>query len=110
LRNVQRTGKNVVLPAHEFVFQQIFILFPLTALVWLAGLWYLLADIAGKRFRALGIAYLVTLALMIALKAKNYYLAPIYPMLFAVGGVFWKLLYSGFVSENSFAMLSRRFW
>jgi 4-amino-4-deoxy-L-arabinose transferase-like glycosyltransferase len=88
LQNVQKTGKNVVLAPHEFFFQQIFILLPLTALVWLAGLWYLLADKAGKRFRTLGIAYLVALALMILLKAKHYYLAPIYPMLFAAGGVF----------------------
>lgn len=92
LQNVQKTGKNVVLAPHEFVFQQIFILLPLTAFVWLAGLWYLLADKAGKRFRALGIAYLATLALMILFKAKNYYLAPIYPMLFAAGGAFWENL------------------
>jgi len=96
LRNVQKTGKNVVLAPHEFVFQQIFILFPLTALVWLTGLWYLLADKSGKRFRSLGIAYLVTLGLMILLKAKNYYLAPIYPMLFAAGGVFWENLIERF--------------
>ena len=92
LQNVQKTGKNVVLAPHEFFFQQVFILLPLTAPVWLAGLWYLLADKAGKRFRVLGIAYLVTLALMILLKAKNYYLAPIYPMLFAAGGIFWENL------------------
>jgi len=92
LQNVQKIGKNVVLAPHEFFLQQVFILFPLTALVWLAGLWYLLADKAGKRFRVLGIAYLVTLALMILLKAKNYYLAPIYPMLFAAGGIFWENL------------------
>lgn len=96
LRNVQKTGKNVVLAPHEFIFQQIFILFPLTAFVWLAGLWYLLFDKSGKRFRTLGIAYLVTLALMILLKAKNYYLAPIYPMLFAAGGVFWENLTARF--------------
>jgi 4-amino-4-deoxy-L-arabinose transferase-like glycosyltransferase len=88
LRNVQKTGKNVVLAPHEFFFQQIYILFPSTAPVWLAGLWHLLVDKSGRRFRALGIAYLVTLALMILLKAKNYYLAPIYPMLFAAGSVF----------------------
>ncbi len=92
LQNVQKTGKNVVLAPHEFFFQQMFILFPLTAFVWLAGLWYLLIDETGRRFRTLGIAYLVTLALMILLKAKSYYLAPIYPMLFAAGGVFWENL------------------
>ncbi len=92
LQNVQKTGKNVVLAPHEFFFQQIFIFFPLTAFVWLAGLWYLLVDKSGKRFRTLSIAYMVTLALMILLKAKSYYLAPIYPMLLAAGGVFWENL------------------
>ncbi len=96
LENVQKTGKNVVLAPHEFVFQQIFILLPLTAPVWLAGLWYLLFDKSGKRFRTLGIVYLAALVLMILLKAKNYYLAPIYPMLFAAGGVFWENLTKDF--------------
>lgn len=90
LRNVQETGKNVVLAPHEFIWQQIFIMLPLTALVWLAGLWWLLADRSGKRFRTLGIAYIAVLVLMIVLKAKNYYLVPVYPMLFAAGGVFWE--------------------
>lgn len=90
LRNVQETGKNVVLAPHEFFWQQIFILLPFTAPVWLAGIWYVLFDPDGKRFRTLGIAYVVTLVLMIVLKAKNYYLMPIYPMLFAAGGVFWE--------------------
>ena len=92
LQNVQKTGKNVVLAPHEFFFQQTFILFPLTAFVWLAGLWFLLADKTVKRFRSLGVAYLVTLAMMILLKAKSYYLAPVYPMLFAAGSVFWENL------------------
>ncbi|MEO8574185.1 MAG: glycosyltransferase, partial [Pyrinomonadaceae bacterium] len=57
---------------------------------------YLLTDREGKRFRSLGIAYLITLVLMIFLGAKNYYLAPIYPMLFAAGGVFWENMASRF--------------
>lgn len=92
LRNVQETGKNVVLSPLEFVWQQVFIMLPFTAPVWLAGLWYLLVDRDGKRFRTLGIAYFVTLVLMILLKAKNYYLVPIYSVLFAAGGVLWENL------------------
>lgn len=92
LQNVQKSGKNVVLSPPAFVWQQIFTLLPFTAPVWIAGLWYLLADKEGKRFRFLGIAYLVTLALMIFLKAKDYYLVPIYPMLFAAGAVWWENL------------------
>lgn len=90
LRNVQETGKNVVLAPHEFIWQQIFILLPFTAAIWLAGIWYLLLDRTGSRFRTLGIVYLATLVIMIGLKAKNYYLAPIYPVLFAAGGVVWE--------------------
>mgnify|MGYP001820963415 FL=1 len=41
----------------------------------------------GRRMRILGWTFLVLLITMIALKAKNYYLAPIYPMLFAAGAV-----------------------
>ena len=92
LGNVQRSGKNVVLLPHEFLWQQIFILLPFTAPVWVMGLWYLGFDRDGRRFRTLAFGYLVTLILMIVLKAKNYYLVPIYPMLFAAGGVYWENL------------------
>lgn len=88
LRNVQKSGKNVSLSPLAFIAQQIIILHPLTLPVWLAGFWYFLFDTDGKRYRLLGIAYLVVLLLMIALKGKNYYLLPVYPMLFA-GGAVW---------------------
>ena len=92
LSNVQKSGKNVSLSPFEFIAQQIFILHPLTLPVWLAGLWYFLFDTEGKRYRLLGIAYLVLLITMIVLKGKNYYLLPIYPMLFAGGAVWWERL------------------
>jgi len=90
LRNVQESGKNVVLSPPEFIWRQIFMLAPPTAFVWIAGVWYFLANKDGKRFRFLGICYLVLLALMLALRAKDYYLAPVYPMLFAAGAVWWE--------------------
>lgn len=90
LRNVRTTGKNVELAPLDFVLQQFLILLPLTAPVWLAGLWFLLFDRAGRRWRLLGVAYLFVLGLMIALKGKNYYMQPVYPVLFAAGGVAWE--------------------
>jgi hypothetical protein len=89
LRNVQRMGKNVVLSPTEFVGQQIILLHPLLLPIWLVGL---VSFLAGRqsRLRALGWTYLLLLGMMIALKAKNYYLAPIYPMLFASGAVAWE--------------------
>ena len=71
----------------EFVWQQSLLTLPLAAPIWLAGLWYLLFDTAGKKYAVLGIAYLVVLAELIALHGKIYYLAPAYPMLFAAGAV-----------------------
>ena len=86
LQNVKRMGKNVVLSPVAFIGQQILLLHPLLFPIWLAGLVSFLAG-RGSRLRVLGWTYLVLLAVMIAAKAKNYYLAPIYPMLFASGAV-----------------------
>ncbi len=83
---MKNSGKNVVLSPLEFVKQQILFLHPLLFPVWLAGLVSLLFG-RLSRFRILGWTYLALLALMIAGRAKNYYLAPIYPMLFAAGAV-----------------------
>jgi hypothetical protein len=92
LRNVKATHKNIELPPLPFLGQQIMMLNPMTAMVWLVGLGYLLFHPVGKRYRVLGYTYLIFLAVMMALKGKDYYLAPIYPMLFAAGGVFWEQL------------------
>jgi hypothetical protein len=92
LRNVQITHKNIVRPPIAFVMDQIMILGPANALIWIAGLGFLLFHSQGKRYRFIGIAYLAFLIIMIALHGKDYYLAPIYPMLFAAGGVCWELL------------------
>ncbi len=87
LRNVEKSGKNVALSPLQFMAQQVLLMNPATFPVWAAGLWYFLFDKDGRRYRALGIAYVVVLALMILLKGKNYYLMPVYLMLFAGGGV-----------------------
>ncbi len=55
--------------------------------IWLAGLYYCLIAKSGRRFRALGWMYLVTLGLFLVAKGHLYYLAPAYPMLYAAGSV-----------------------
>ncbi|MFB3827448.1 MAG: glycosyltransferase family 39 protein [Bryobacteraceae bacterium] len=85
LTNVRRTGKNVVLGPAEFVGQQILMLSPAALLVWLPGLWFLF-----RRRRIFAWTFVAFFAVMMALHAKNYYLAPVYPMLLAAGGVFWE--------------------
>jgi hypothetical protein len=86
LRNVARSGKNVVLGPLAFVGQQALITHPALVPLWLAGLVWLFRGERG-RYRALGWTYVVFFLLMFALKAKNYYLAPIYPVLLAAGGI-----------------------
>ncbi len=87
LSNIAHSNKNVVLSPPQFLFQQILILNPATLPLWLGGLVWLLFAREGRRYRVLGVAYLITLAEFMILHGKHYYLAPIYPMLFAAGGV-----------------------
>ena len=95
LRNVKTSGKNVMLSPFDFIGQQFLFLLPLAAPVWLGGLWFFFFDVEGRRYRILGVTYVALLALMILMKGKNYYLAPVYPMLFAGGAVFWEKLLAG---------------
>ena len=90
LTNVKKTHKNVELSPLPFMVQQIMMLLPVSVLVWLGGVGFFLMHPEGKRYRFLGVTYLAFLAIMMALHGKDYYLAPIYPMLFAGGAVWWE--------------------
>jgi len=84
LSNVRKTGKNIVLGPVSFVKEQIVNIHPVLLLIWLPGLvWYL----RHRRWRVLGFIFVVFFLLMEVSHGKNYYLFPIYPMLFAAGGV-----------------------
>ena len=87
LSNIAHSNKNVALSPAQFIGQQIIFTNPGIFPLWIAGLLWLFASHDGRRYRAIAIAYLVTLVEFIALHGKSYYLAPAYPMLFAAGGV-----------------------
>jgi hypothetical protein len=87
MHNIRMTSRDVVRGPLAFVLDQAQIMNPVLFPLWLAGLAWLFFAQAGKRYRVLGWTYVVVLATFIALKGKNYYLAPIYPMLFAAGAV-----------------------
>ncbi|UWZ83441.1 glycosyltransferase family 39 protein [Occallatibacter riparius] len=70
---------------------------PVTVPLWLAGLWFLFARPEGNRWRLIGWMYVLTLVAFMAANARDYYLAPAYPMLIAAGAV-W--------SEDRFASLT----
>ncbi len=90
LNNVRREHKNVELPPLAFIHQQFDTLDPINVLVWLPGLLWLLFAPAAKRWRYVGLTFIVFFLGMMKMHAKDYYVAPIYPMLFAAGGVFWQ--------------------
>lgn len=87
LRNVKESGKNVVLAPIPFVVQQVMMLNPFTAPVWITGLIGLFVARPLRQYRILGMIYILVLVMFIALEAKDYYVAPVYPILFAAGAV-----------------------
>jgi len=88
--NIRRAHRNVDLPPLAFIGQEILAMFPLTLPIWLAGIWYYLFSKKGKPFRALGWAWLITMAAIMIMNPRVYYVWPAFPMLFAAGGVLWE--------------------
>jgi hypothetical protein len=84
LQNVKREGKNVVLPLGAFIKQQVLTMQPIFFPVWLSGVCWLLWQ---RRWRLLGMLFVVFFVTMELQHAKDYYLFPIYPMAFAAGAV-----------------------
>jgi hypothetical protein len=73
----------------EFIVQQILIMHPFTLPLWGMGLVYLFSK-RGETYRPLGWSYVVLLLIFMLQHAKNYFLAPMYPVLFAAGAVFFE--------------------
>jgi hypothetical protein len=87
LANIRRNSRNVELSPLAFVGQQFLFTGPGAAVLWVGGLAWLGAGKEGHRYRPLGVAYLVTLVMLIATHGRVYYLLAAYPALLAAGGV-----------------------
>ena len=81
--NIRRDGRNVSLSFGSFFGQEILAMLPLSAPIWIAGLWWLLRG----RYRALAFAWVIATAIIFAMNPRVYYLFPAFPMLFAAGSV-----------------------
>ncbi len=68
--------KQLVVPANPF-----------TIPLWIAGLFFYFRKPEGRRYRVLGWAFVAALALFAVTRARDYYSAPLYPMLLAAGAV-----------------------
>lgn len=100
MHNIKANGRDVALTPLAYFSQQILIIHPFTAPIWISGVFAFLFSSRMKPYRFLGWCYLASFAVFVALKGKNYYLAPIYPVFFAAGAV---------VIENLFER-SRQVW
>jgi hypothetical protein len=88
--NIQRAHRNVDLPPLSFAGQEILDMLPFSLPIWLAGLWYFFFTGKGRPYRALGWAWIFTLAVIMIMNPRVYYLFPAFPILFAAGGVQWE--------------------
>src|SRR3954471_5800168 len=87
MHNIRSGHRDVVRGPIAFIADQAMLMNPILFPLWAGGLIWLFASRAGRQFRILGWIYLLVLVVFIVLKAKNYYVAPAYPMLFAAGAV-----------------------
>ena len=94
LNNVNHSHKNVKLGPLAFLGAQLMMLHPISIFLLLPGLIWLFAAKSARGFRWIGIMYLVLLAIMIHLYAKDYYVSPVYPVLFAAGALAWQTAFS----------------
>jgi Dolichyl-phosphate-mannose-protein mannosyltransferase len=95
LHNGQIRHKNIVLGPVKFFLAQFGNMQPVNALLWVTGVVSLLRAKSIRDGRWLGVAYLLFYAIMFALHAKDYYLAAIYPALFAAGAIAWERRFAG---------------
>jgi hypothetical protein len=87
MHNIRAEGRDVVLPAGQYFFQQMLLVNPLNAPIWIAGLIAFFVSQRLKPYRVLGWSYLICYSVFFGLHGKVYYLAPIYPMLLDAGAV-----------------------
>jgi len=100
MHNIRMSNRDVVRGPVAFILDQAMIMNPILFPLWIGGLAWLFfgkntrpgdsgdqSRHESNRYRLFGWTYLVVLGAFIALKAKNYYVAPIYPILFAAGAI-----------------------
>jgi Dolichyl-phosphate-mannose-protein mannosyltransferase len=87
MHQIRADHRDVVLGPFDYFIQQGLLTNFSTVPIWLAGLFALLFSARLRPYRVLGWCYLVCYGTFFVLHGKNYYLAPVYPMLMAAGAV-----------------------
>src|SRR5208283_2392583 len=86
MHNVRQSGRDILLPPLPYLKAQAEMLGYIAAILVLFAFLFFFSK-QGRPFRAFAWAYLVFLAEMMALHGKMYYVAPVYPIMFAAGAV-----------------------
>jgi hypothetical protein len=86
-RNARGDRAQIMRAPMAFVADQVMIMNPLLAPLWLGGLAWLILAKAARPFRFLAWFFLSIFLVLLIIRAKNYYAAPAYPALFAAGAV-----------------------
>ena len=89
MHNVRQSGRDISLPPLAYLQAQAQMLGFVAALLALGALLFAFSK-AGRAFRALAWAYVIFLVEMLLLNGKMYYVAPVYPMMFAAGAVWFE--------------------
>src|SRR5580693_623265 len=110
MRNIRADGRDVVLPLPQYFFQQTLLVHPFTAPIWITGLTAFFFSPRLKPYRALGWCYLTCFTVFFVLHGKNYYLAPVYPMLLAAGAVVIESAINGKIIGEPENTRPRRLW
>jgi hypothetical protein len=87
MHNIRVSGKDVVLTPGQFLFQQALLTLPVSVVVWVSGLAWLMFSRTGSRDRVIGWTFLIVVITFMVLHGKNYYSTPVYPVMFAAGAV-----------------------
>ena len=96
-------GRNLTMSPVSYLVDQVLIIGPLTAPLWIAGLAGFAVSPRLASGRWLAIAWVVLMGLMQLLHGKSYYPAAIYPILLAGGAVMAERAFQGGASRTAIA-------
>ena len=87
MRNIRETGKDVVLPPHKYLLQQVLMMNPASFPFWFAGLLFYFISRNARNYRAFGWAFVITIAFFLITHGKDYYSAAAYVIVLAASAV-----------------------
>jgi len=86
LRNIRRNGRDVQMNPVVFLLWDVLLANPAAAPVWIAGIVSLIAG-SLKRYRVIGLTWIIALLALLAAHGRFYYLLPAFVMVIAAGAV-----------------------